>query len=357
MITLPAELEPPSSVTSIFIIRPGGIGDAALLAPAINAIRDTYPHANITILAERRNAGVFALVPGIDKVLCYDSPRDFLQLLRSNFDVVIDSEQSHRLSAVVARMVCAPVKIGFDTNERRRMFTHYVPYSHDDYEAASFANLLEPLGISPGNVKRAEAFLIIPQKATEKADIMLESLQNQPFVAVFPGASIAERRWGAERFRRVAEMLAFFGIRTVVIGGIEERAQGEIIAGGAAGLNLAGMTSLPETAAVLQRSSLLLSGDSGVLHLAVGVGTPTVSLFGPGRARKWAPTGDRHFVINKCLPCSPCTTFGTTPHCQNDTRCMKEISVEETVNAITILLTSVGAMPSLCCKRDWVEIR
>jgi len=128
-----------------------------------------------------------------------------------------------------------------------------------------------------------------------------------------------------------------------------------VITAGGLGLNLAGMTSLSESAAIIQKSSLLLSGDSGVLHIAVGLGVPTVSLFGPGRVKKWAPRGDRHIVINKELPCSPCTSFGTTPPCPNKTRCMSDITVDEVVNAVTMLLTSVGAMPSKCCKRDWIE--
>jgi ADP-heptose:LPS heptosyltransferase len=81
-----------------------------------------------------------------------------------------------------------------------------------------------------------------------------------------------------------------------------------------------------------------------------------VSLFGPGRSKKWAPQGDRHVVINKGLSCSPCTTFGTKPTCPIDARCMRDITVDEVVNAVTMLMTSLGVMPSRCCKRDWIEI-
>jgi len=93
-----------------------------------------------------------------------------------------------------------------------------------------------------------------------------------------------------------------------------------------------------------------------VLHIAVGMGKATVSLFGPGRAKKWAPQGEQHIVINKGLSCSPCTTFGTTPPCPIDARCMRDITVDEVVNAVTMLLNSLGDMPSKCCKRDWIEI-
>jgi ADP-heptose:LPS heptosyltransferase len=345
-----------SEIRSLLIIRPGGIGDAVLLAPAIRSFKKTFPAIHITVLAEQRNAGVFALIPGVDRLLCYDRPGEMITALRGSFDVVIDSEQWHRLSAVVARFASAAVKIGFDTNERRRMFTHPIPYSHDDYEVVSFDRLLEPLGIATAAMEMATPFLLVPVAASIKAAGLLESFHDEPFVAVFPGASIQERRWGADHFRRVAEVLSAFGIRVCVVGGKEDHQQGEAIVGGGVGLNLAGLTSLAETAAVIQKSSLLLSGDSGVLHLAVGLGTPTVSLFGPGRARKWSPRGQQHILINKGLACSPCTTFGTTPTCPIDARCMRDITVDEVVNAVTMLLTSLGAMPSQCCKRDWIEV-
>src|SRR6185369_3732997 len=131
--------------------------------------------------------------------------------------------------------------------------------------------------------------------------LLLEPLAGKRFVSFFPGASIPERRWGADKFRKVAELLAAIDVPIVVVGGQEDKGQGDVIASGGLGLNLAGRTSLSETAAIIESSALLLSGDSGVLHIAVGLGKRTVSLFGPGRAKKWAPRGERHIVINKEL--------------------------------------------------------
>lgn len=347
--------EIPATFTSLLLIRPGGIGDAVLLATVINSLKNYHPALQITLLAEQRNAGVFQLIPCVDRLFCYDRPRDLLQVLCAKYDVVIDSEQWHRLSAIVARLIAAPVKIGFETNERRRMFTHRIPYSHNDYEAISFAHLLVPLGIEHKGAVMADPFLSVPHSASCIADALLKPYHDQPFVTIFPGASIPERRWGTERFRRVAELLTTFGIRIVVVGGKEDLQQGDEIVVGESGLNLAGLTTLAETAAVIQRSSLLLSGDSGVLHVAVGLGVPTVSLFGPGRSKKWAPQGSKHVVINKELTCSPCTNFGHTPTCPIDVRCMQEITVDEVFNAVTMLLTNLGAMPSMCCKKDWIE--
>lgn len=167
---------------------------------------------------------------------------------------------------------------------------------------------------------------------------ILAPLPGPTFVVLFPGASIPERRWSVDKFHYLALRLNHMKVPVVVVGGRQDQDAGDSILAGCQGFNLAGKTSLAETAAVLQQSSLLVSGDSGVLHLAVGLDVPTVSLFGPGIAAKWAPRGERHIVINKNLDCSPCTRFGYTPVCPDRGLCIQMISVDEVVAAATTLL-------------------
>ena len=170
-------------------------------------------------------------------------------------------------------------------------------------------------------------------------------------MALFPGASIPERRWGAGRFAELARRLEAEGLSVVVVGGGADRAAGDEIVGGGRGLNLAGTTSLTETAAVLEKTRLLVTGDSGILHIAVGLGVPTVSLFGPGRAKKWAPRGEGHIVLNKELPCSPCTTFGYTPRCAIGAKCLGLISVGEVAEAVTTLLVRGRSIEDATCQK------
>lgn len=325
---------PPNSV---LLLRPGGIGDAVLLAPAIAALRRKFPQAKIMVLAEKRNAGVFAMIPGIDRILRYDVLREFLVAFRLNPDVAIDTEQWHRLSAVVARQIGAATLIGYGTNERARLFHHATPYSHNDYEADSFFRLLAPLGITPPT-SLDTPFLSVPSEARARAAQLLAPLSDRPFIALFAGASISERRWGAKRFRQVTAHLAEQGYGVVVVGGGDDAASGAEIITALTGLNLAGQTSLAETAAIIDRANLLISGDSGVLHLGVGLDTPTISLFGPGIAEKWAPRGPKHLVLNHHLPCSPCTKFGYTQRCPHNVECMKTITSDEVFQAAIKLL-------------------
>lgn len=323
-------------VRSILIIRPGGIGDALLLAPAIRSLKVKFADASITVLAERRNAGAFTLVPSIDKLLLYDCFRDFIKLLFTRYDLIIDTEQWHRMSAAVARLTSSTMKIGFDTNARRKLYTHTVPYSQDEYEAQSFLKLLMPLGIN-AEFDYSTSFLTLSASAGNEIRPLLGSLKS-PYIAVFPGASVNERRWGVQKFTTLLQLLARRGITAVIIGGKEEQRSAEAIVSGASGLNLAGKTSIAGTAAIIAGSKLLVSSDSGVLHIGTGLGIPTVSLFGAGIAKKWAPQGEIHTVLDRKLACSPCTLFGTTPVCPNKVRCLEEIEVETVFNAVISLL-------------------
>lgn len=338
LIPSPSKHKQSSTHSSFLFIRPGGIGDAVLLAPAINLLKKHFPEASVDILAERRNAGVFSLVPGIRHTYLYDNPRDLIKALQTPYDVAIDTEQWHRLSVAVARMTGAHVLIGFNTNDRRKLLTHPVPYSHDDYEIESFCRLLQPLGINSQG-RGNGSFLIVPAPDMEKAKGLTGPLNHEPYITIFPGASIKERQWGADKFAAVAVKVASSGLNVVVVGGNDDIEQGDRIVSSAKGLNLAGKTTISETAAVISGSQLLLSGDSGVLHLAVGLGIPSVSLFGPGIASKWAPRGDRHKVLKRSLPCSPCTRFGYTPSCKNDVSCLSGITADEVAESTMILLS------------------
>jgi ADP-heptose:LPS heptosyltransferase len=318
---------------SILVIRPGGIGDAILLAPALLALKGRFPDARITVLAEQRNAAALELCPAVDRILLYHRKEDLWEAVSGGYHVVIDSEQWHRLSAVVVRLIGAPLSIGFATNRRSRLFSHPIGYSHDDYEMTSFFNLLSPLGIAPSAVP--VPFLTVPEEASRRVEGLLPPSH---FAVIFPGASIAERKWGADRFRQLAARLTLHGLPVVVVGGEEDAEEGHFIVRGCGGVNLVGETSLLETAAVIARSALLISGDSGLLHIGVGLGIPTVSLFGPGIEAKWGPKGEGHRVLNLKLPCSPCTRFGTTPPCPDKARCLSEIAVSDVVAAACELL-------------------
>lgn len=318
---------PGQEIKKILIIRPGGIGDLTLLLPAIHLLRSKFTTAEIDLLCEKRNSGIAALAEGINNVYLYDHGLDLIKCLRNRYDVVIDTEQWHRLSAVVTHLTGASIKIGFDTNERRKVYTHKIPYSHDDYEVYSFLNLFKPLVDNDMAFDENKPFLTVAQKERDKT------------VAIFPGASIAERRWSTEKFSEVAKTFSNLGYKILLLGSKKETKAAEAIKKSVpACIDFTSKLDLKGVAGVLAASKLLLTTDSGLMHLSYAVGTPTVSLFGSGIETKWAPRGRKDLIINKHLACSPCTKFGYTPACDRNIECLSLISANEVISAMEKLL-------------------
>jgi lipopolysaccharide heptosyltransferase II len=332
----------------ILVIRPGGIGDAALLYPLLSALKWHFNNSEIDVLAEKRNSGIFVGCPYVNEIFLYDSgPFSVLyKTLKKNYDVVIDSEQWHRLSAVFAYLTRAPIRVGFGTNDRSELFTHAVPYSHDQYEVFSFLDLASTITGDRHQFNNMSPFIPIDQRLILRFSPRIKELRNRcaAIAGIFSGATTRERRWGISKFVALTEGLINEGFGIVIIGGnddVDDSAKFEEIANGGATINYAGKTSLIETAAIISQLDLLVSSDTGLMHIANGVGTPTVSLFGAGIQEKWAPIGDSNIALNKHLPCSPCTRFGYTPKCPYQVRCLGDISVEEVKGAVLELVSRV----------------
>jgi len=324
-----------TDIKNILVIRPGGIGDAVLLIPALKELRRTYPHSEICVLCEKRNFGVFNICPYIDEIIRYDkSPWGILAVFSKNFDLVIDTEQWHRLSAVLAFLTRAPVRVGYSTNNRKSLFTNEVEYSHSDYEADSFLRLVSSL---TGIEYRFDANLPFLKTDFEIKEGLVEEIEQyskgkKALIGIFQGATIRERKWGVKKFAELSKRISAENIGVVLLGGESDKKESkefDILLAGSEYLNLVDKTTLSETIKVISRLDILVSGDTGLMHLAYAVGTPTLSLFGAGIREKWAPKGDNNIVLDKNLHCSPCTRFGYTPTCPIGVKCLGDISVDE----------------------------
>jgi len=318
----------------ILIIRPGGIGDAALLMPSLKTLKQTLPEAKIDILCEPRNLEVFLNSPFLNQIFNYRKIDHIIRMKQTLYDIVFDTEQSHFLTGALAAMLNSRLKVGFATQGRELVYDLGVDYSHDQYEAESFFRLFAE-AIEGFPVERTWEFpYLFPSIEERKKVNTLIGDIKKPVICFFTGASIKERLWPADRWAKVIAELWREGYQPVLLGGKGELQLSREIAVYAACpvLNFCGQLSLGETAALFERTRLLVSTDSGILHLAVVCDIPTVSLFGPGIAAKWAPTGDHHIAINKRLECSPCTRFGETPHCPRGAECLQKITTGEVID-------------------------
>jgi lipopolysaccharide heptosyltransferase II len=320
------------------VIRPGGIGDAVLFIPMLQALRRAWPDTRLDLLLEKRNVGVVAGTGIADGILLYDRLQSgLLAALRGRYDLVIDTEQFHALSAIVALLTRAPRRVGFGTNRRRLLLTDLVAYDKRVYEVEMFLRLAERATGEGASWNPELEFYPLTDAARSFAEEVLEPFGGQDLLAIHPGASIPERRWPPERYARVARLASDAGCAVVVLGGpTDVEAAGRIAAdlGERPHINLAGRSNLQQAAAVVARCKAYVSADTGLLHLAYGVGTPTVHLFGPGVLSKWGPPGRRYHTVAHATECSPCTSYGYTPPCCQGMRCMLGITPEQVFSAL-----------------------
>ena len=348
----PGEGVLPDPVTSILVIRPGGIGDAVLVFPLLGALRAAFPKARLEVLAERRNVGLFAANSVVDRAWAYDRRLggELAEVLRRRYDLVVDTEQYHFLSAIVTWLTGAPVRAGFDTQGRGGLFTHRVRYSDQVYEVRSFLSLARELTGREVPFDQERPFFPVAEEHLAWARGLLGRAPGgsesraapQPVAVVSPGASMPQRRWDPERYRQLVRWLTEQGMRVVVIGGAGDVPTARRVVAGfdpARVVSIAGDASLARTAAVIALADLYVSSDTGPLHIAYGVGTPTVHLFGSGILEKWTPASLRYQAVHKALPCSPCTRYGYTPPCPYDVECMRRIVVDDVIARAREIIT------------------
>lgn len=317
-------------VKNILVIRPGGMGDALLLLPVLKEIVSSF-HLSVDILCEPRNETIFKSVTFLNQVFSYKNFKSLLSVFQKKYDAVFDTEQSHFLSAIITRLVHAEIKAGFETNGREKMYNKTIAYRHHIYEANVFWNLFSIVFF----IKKPFYFsfpYFIPSRYNQ-----FLSFNGEKIICLFPGATIDERLWPIKRWARVMNWIAHKNYKPVLIGGLKEYHQCKKIMACCKtenGINLCCSLSIIETAALFKQTKILISTDSGILHLGVLCNLSTISLFGSGISDKWAPQGKQHLIIHKNLPCSPCTIFGTTPSCRFENACMQEITSQDVIDGL-----------------------
>lgn len=319
----------------VLVIRPGGIGDGIMLIPTLHALRKALPGRPIDILCEARNQEIFKLALPECKTMAYDkTPLAALRMLRhEGYECVIDTEQFHNFSGVMAALTRAPLRIGFKINTHRRgLYTHSVSYDLDGREDVQFGRLLSAaLG---REVSLPPRFGIIDAAALPEFPEHL--LPSGKFIALHAGGSIPCKRAPVKELANACYAVeSKLDLKTVIIGSPADCGYAAELASeiGNGVINRCGRLSLAQTAALCSKATVLLGPDSGIAHLAVAVGTPAIVLFGPSDPAKWGPPEGYGETIQVQLPCSPCSIFGYTKPCLNY-ECMTNIKSQPIIEAL-----------------------
>lgn len=298
----------------ILWVRTDRLGETLLSLPAAASLKAALPEATVGCLVRAELAPLAAHAPGVDRVIPYSdqepqrawwlrAARLAASLRQQRWDaaLIANPMKELHLAAWLARIPC---RVGYD-HKWSGLLTYRVPdrKQGERHEVDHNLDLVAALGLGaapPASWRLAsfaeEAAQVRQALAREGAD------PDGPVLAVHPWASTASKRWPLERFQQLLKRLRDQRHAVVVIGGPEWRHEAQQLAApGAGAVNLVGRLTLAQLGALLERTRLLVSADSGPVHLAAAVGTPTVALFGAADPaagpRRWGPWGDGHRVI------------------------------------------------------------
>jgi lipopolysaccharide heptosyltransferase I len=309
------------------IIKPSSMGDVVQALPVLTALKETHPSAQVSWLVAKAFAGILAGHPRLDEVIVFDRQRfgrftfsltvaaEFMRFLgslrRRRFTAVIDLQGLFR-SGLLALATGAPSRVGFrHARELAPLFYtaevsvgRHVVHAADRYMAAARRIGLAAPQASDHLPVSAEARAAIRGRLAEAG-----LAPGEPFVAVCAHARWPTKQWPPERFAAVVDrMRAAVGARAVLVGSPEatEGAAAIVRRMAEPPIDLTGRTALKELAAVLAEARVMLTNDSGPMHVAAAVGTPVVAVFGPTSPALTGPYGPGHRVLAGRAPCSPC---------------------------------------------------
>lgn len=345
----------------ILISKFFGIGSVILATPMLNALRQAYPEAKITFFTFASNREIVDRLNLVDEIMVLrtnsilsfakDLSYALVSIRRHRFDVAIDMEFFAKFSTIITYLSGSPMRVGYYLRQMWRgdLLTHHIYFNHYKHISEVFAALVEPLGVSVSEFKLT-APLVSNEDMKSLADLFggLGIAGIGRYIVINANASdmAIERRWPAECFVGLAgRLVEETGLVCIFIGGPDDAYYVNNLVSGVADeskcriFNMAGKTSLGELLALLKRCSLLVTNDSGPLHLAAALAVPTLSFFGPETPLLYGPKDiNGHVVFYSALYCSPCLNVfnAKTVQCAGDNICMKSISVEEVVNTMKI---------------------
>jgi heptosyltransferase I len=352
-----------AATMKILIVKLSAIGDVIHTLPALTALRRHFPNAQIDWLVESAAADLVQGHAALSRVLIWRR-REFVKLLKAGrlpsavrlfsslllhlrdtrYDLILDF-QALLKSSLWIFLARGRRKAGFgqgmEHSEKSHLFLNerISAISMEIHALDRGLSLLQALGISNSQVLYD---LPIGKKDEGEAQQLLAVSGiglDQPFVAINPVAKWPTKLWAAERFRELAERLSKKGFQVAFTGSKEDRPLIDEIALrlGSSVIRLDGRTSLKVLAAVYRAASVVVSTDTGPMHLAAAVGTPVVALFGPTAPWRTGPYGEGHVVLRAGVSCSPCFGKSCKTAELEPMACMNRITVEHVVEAVARL--------------------
>ncbi|MDQ7824137.1 MAG: lipopolysaccharide heptosyltransferase II [Candidatus Eremiobacteraeota bacterium] len=346
----------------ILIIKLFAIGELLMATPLIASLKETFPEASLHVLTGSYIKDVIKNNPHVDKVIAADE-KDFLAhravplsrlllaLRREKYDMIFCLHRPFIMS-LFTFLARAPVRAGFERGREGFLYTHRVkPNIPGRHQIEEYLDLLRALGVEPSFTKK---MLFLDEEALARKELIFREHGLEPgkkVVALSPaggnnlaahrlGTDALVRRWPDEKYGRLAKLvIEKLGAKVLIVGGeAEKAAAGKIIEiAGPECIDLTGKTDILTASAVIKGADILVTNDSGPMHLAASVGTFVIALFGPTDPNVAGPYCENSQVIRKGFLCSPCFSKDRFPPFNVDCpawKCMEEIDPAEVYREI-----------------------
>lgn len=324
------------------------VGDTIISFPTVYSLRRLFPKAHISVLVKSHLAELWEANPDVDEIIPYVMPRGASRILgelriarlirNKTIDLAVIFPRSFS-SALMVFLGGIPRRIGYKGEGRNLLLTERIDCATEllrRHRMYYYLHLIDCLGHCP--------FPPLPslslngnQERWAKTFLSHNRLHGKLLIGFNPGATYGEAKcWPPERFIALGKRLQRGHDASILLFGSSRPNEGELNAAIAEGigegcLNLSGQTSLLELASLLRRCHLLVTNDTGTMHVAAAVGTRVAAIFGPTDPRTTSPLGEGHVIIRAEVPCSPCLKRV----CPEDHRCMDLIEVEQVYNTVS----------------------
>ena len=317
----------------ILIVKPSSLGDVVHSLPFLNSLKTSFPNAEIHWVIAKGLEGLLECHPMIDRLIIInkdmwkklsktaDTIKEVKQLFKDirdeQYDLAVDLQGLFR-SGIITMATRAPVRIGFsEAREGSRLVYNVVVRGGKDVHAVErYMKIAGELGCDEKNI----LFPFSLCNSGTNIDDIRSSMKD--YAVIVPGARWGTKIWPAVNFGRLASLLP---LRSLVIGSKSDMEIAERVVQASRGkaISLAGKTGLRELVEVMRHARIVISNDSGPMHIAAGFKVPVVAIFGPTSPVRTGPYGKGHIVIKSDKICSPCFK----KHC-SDLKCMQGITVD-----------------------------
>lgn len=319
------------------------LGDLTLTTPFLRVLRNAAPGSHITYLVDGKLQDVVLHNPNIDEVWTIDKKGKDNNLLAlysmsqrisaGKFDVLINLHPNERCSFITA-FAHVPCKVGAAHFLFRPFFHPHLKLNRKLHAADMYIDVLARLGVKDLKNNGLEIFPGYEEKQAAEGFWRQQGLDiNDKLIGFNIGSAVETKRWAPERFAQVADILATEGYKTVFFGGsMDEPMVAEAVAFMRSKTIIAtGKFSIGQLAAAMSRCNLIITNDSGPMHVAISQKVPIVAMYGPSSPALYGPYTKKATIVTAMPPCQGCAR-GMKHHC-DDMQCMERLSVAQVTEA------------------------